>query len=253
MNKVFTSFDEAVADIFDGATVMVGGGCQRPRGVPRNLLLALQRKGVRNLTLITPAGSRGGMTIGPDGKPKLLSIVGYTRFPHAENWLDHDILTHNRQVKKIICSIAFIPGRETVLQKMYEAGEVEMEQTGHGTLATRIWAGGAGIGGFYCPVGVGTLLEEGKEKRIIDGKEYLFETPLKADFALIWAYKADKIGNLVYRGTSRQFAPLMAKAAKVTIAEVYEILEPGELDPESIVTPGIYVHRIIQTPEEDKR
>ena len=139
------------------------------------------------------------------------------------------------------------------MQKLYEAGQIELEQTGHGTLAARIYAGGAGLGGFYSPVGVGTILEEGKEKRVIDGREYLFETPLKADFALIWAYKADKMGNLIYRGTARQFAPLMAKAARVTIAEVYEIVEPGELDPESIITPGIYVHRIVQTPEEDRR
>lgn len=254
MNKVFTSFDEVVADIFDGATIMVGGGCQRPRGVPRNLIRALYRKGTRNLTLITPAGSRGSM-VGLSGKQLPITVPGatFTRFPHVEDWLDHDILTHNRQVKKVICSIAFIPGRETVLQKLYEAGEIEFEQTGHGTLAARIWAGGAGIGAFYNPVGVGTILEEGKEKRVIEDKEYLLETPLKADFALIWAYKADKMGNLVYRGTSRQFAPLMAKAAKVTIAEVYDIVEPGELDPESVVTPGVYVHRIIQTPEEDRR
>ena len=253
MDKVFTSFDEAVSDIFDGATIMVGGGCQRPRGIPRNLLLALYRKGTKNLTLITPAGSRGGMIDGPDGRPVPLPITTFARFPYVDNWIDHDIITHNRQVKRIICSIAFIPGRDTVLQKQYEAGEIELEQMGHGTLSARIWAGGAGLGGIYNPVGVGTILEEGHTKTVIDGKEYLFQTPLKADFAIIWAYKADKLGNLVYRGTSRQFAPLMAKAAKVTIAEVFEIVKPGELDPEHIVTPGIYVQRVIRTPEEDQQ
>ncbi len=240
MDKVYLSFDEAVADIFDGATIMVGGA-QGPLGIPRNLLLALQRQGTKNLTLITATGYRGMMAA---------KLYG---FPHAEDWVDHGILIDNRQVKKVICSMAFIPGREALLQKLYETGEVELEHIGHGALTARIWAGAAGLGGIYNPVGIGTVLEEGQEKRMIDGKEYLFQAPLKADFSLIRAYKADKVGNLVYRGTGRQFGPLMAKAAKVTITEVDEIVEPGELDPECIVTPGIYVHRIVEVPEEDKR
>jgi len=148
--------------------------------------------------------------------------------------------------------MAFVPGRDAFLQKLYEAGEVELEHVGHGTFTARIWAGGAGLGGVYNPVGIGTILEEGEEKRVIDGKEYLFQSPLTADFSLIWAYKADKVGNLIYQGTGRQYGPLMAKAARVTITEVGEIVEPGELDAECIVTPGIYVHRIVKVPEEKK-
>lgn len=239
MNKVLTSFDEAVADIPRGATIMVSGA-QGPLGVPRNLILALCRKGTRNLTLVTATGYRG--------KP---AARGYG-FPHAEDWVDHSILIDNRQVRKVICAMAFVPGRDALLQQLYEAGEVELEHMGHGAFAARIWAGAAGLGGVYNPAGIDTILEEGKEKRTIDGKEYLFESPLKADFSLIWAYKADRIGNLIYKGTGRQYGPLMAKAAKVIIAEVDEIVEPGELDPESIITPGIYVHRIVKTPGENK-
>ena len=130
-------------------------------------------------------------------------------------------------------------------------GEIA-EHMGHGAFTARIWAGAAGLGGIYNPVGIGTILEEGKEKRLLDGKEYLLQLPLKADFSLIAAYKADKVGNLIYRGTGRQYCPLMAKAANVTIVEVDEIVESGKLDPESIITPGIYVHRILKIPEEDQ-
>ncbi|MFC2003237.1 CoA transferase subunit A [Chloroflexota bacterium] len=240
MNKVLNSFDEAVADISDGAAVMIGGA-QGPLGTPRNLILALHRKGAKNLTLITCTGYRGGV------------MAKHFGFPHAEDWVDHSILIDNRQIKKVICCMAYHPGRGGTLRELHEAGEVELEHLGHGGFAARIWAGAAGIGGIYNPVGIGTILEEGQEKRVIDGKEYLFQTPIKADFSLIWAHKADKVGNLVYLGTGRQYGPLLAKAAKVTIAEVDEIVEPGELDPECIVTPGIYVHRIVKVPEEDKR
>lgn len=238
MNKVYSSFDEAVADIFDGATVMIGGA-QGPLGVPRNLILALHRQGAKNLTIINNAGYRG---------PVVARQFG---FPHAEDWVDHSILIDNRQVKKVICGLAFLPGRNTLLQKLHEAGEIELEHIGHGTLVLRILAGGAGLGGVYSSVGVGTILEEGKEKRVINGKEYLFQAPLTADFSLICAYKADRMGNLIYRGTGRQYGPLMAKAAKVTIVEADEIVEPGELEPEHIVTPGIYVHRIVKIPQEE--
>lgn len=237
MNKIFNSFDEAVADIPDGATIMISGA-QGPLGTPRNLILALHRKGTKNLTLITTTGYRGGV------------VAKHFGFPHAEDWVDHSILIDNRQVKKVICSMAFIPGRGGTLQELYEAGEIELEHIGHGGFTARIWSGGAGIGGVYNPVGIGTILEEGQEKRTIDGKEYIFQTPLKADFSFVGAHKADKGGNLVYQGTGRQYGPLMAKAARVTIAEVDEIVEPGELDPESIVTAGIYVHRIVKVPEE---
>ena len=132
-------------------------------------------------------------------------------------------------------------------QKLNE-GQLELEITPQGTLAERIRAGGAGIGGFYTPTGVGTIVEEGKEKRLIDGREHILELPLKADYALIKAFKADKMGNLVYRMTARNFNPPMATAARVTIVEVDELLEIGELDPEVIVTPGIYVNRIVKVP-----
>ena len=239
MNKVYNSFDEAVTEVDDGAIIMVGGA-QGPLGIPRNLLLALRRKGTKNLTLIVASGYPG------------IAAAKRGGFPHAEDWIDHSILIDNRQVSKVICCIAFVPGRESFLQELYERGEVEIENIGHGTLTSRIWAGAAGLGGIYNPVGIDTVQEEGKEKRVIDCKEYLFEPPLKADFSFIWAYKADKVGNLIYRGTGRQYGPLMAKAGKVTIAEVDEIVEPGELDPECIVTPGIYVHRIVKIPDEER-
>ncbi len=240
VNKVVPSLDEAIADISDGASVMVSGA-QGPLGVPRNLLLALRRKGVRNLTLITATGYRS------------VSAARFYGFPHAEDWVDHGILIDNRQVKKVICAMAYVPGRDAVLQKQYEAGEVELEHLGHGPFILRMWAGAAGLGGVYQPVGIGTVLEEGKEKRTIDGKEYLLEMPLTADFALVGAYKADSYGNLIYKGTGRQYGPIMAKAARVTIAEVDEVVEVGDLDPESIVTPGIYVHRVVKAPLEDRR
>ena len=216
-------------------------GAQGPLGTPRNLILALHRRGTKDITLITTTGYRGRVAAKEYG------------FPHAEDWVDHSILIDNKQIKKVICSMAFIPGRGGALQEQYEAGKTELEHLGHGTFTSRMWAGAAGIGGLYNPVGIGTILEEGQEKRIIDGKEYIFQKPIKADFAFIGAYKADLYGNLIYKGTGRQYGPLMAKAAAVTIAEVDEIVEPGELDAECIVTPGVYVNRIIQVPEEDKR
>ena len=237
MNKIFTSFDEAVADIRDGASVLIGGA-QGPIGTPRNLILALQRKGTRNLTVITTAGYRAKGAAARAG------------YPHAENWVDHGVLIDSMQVKKVVCSMAFVPGRGGFLQELYEKGEVELDHIGHGALTARLWAGGSGVGGIYNPVGIGTMQEEGQEVRVIDGKEYIFQSPITADFSLIWAHKADRYGNLAYRGTARQYGPLMAKAARVTIVEAEEIVEPGDLDPECIVTPGIYVQRIVKIPKE---
>lgn len=174
-------------------------------------------------------------------------------FPHAEDWVDHGVLIDHRRVKKVICAMAYVPGRDAVLQTLYEAGDVELEHLGHGAFIARMWAGAAGLGGVYNPVGIGTILEEGKEKRLINGKEYLLELPLTADYAFIGAYKADTLGNLVYKGTGRQYGPIMAKAARVTIAEVDEVVEPGALDPECIVTPAIYVHRVVKVPPEEAR
>jgi 3-oxoadipate CoA-transferase alpha subunit len=240
VNKVIVSFDEAIADIADGSSVMVSGA-QGPLGVPRNLLLALRRKGSKGLTLITATGYRS-----------VAAAKGYG-FPHAEDWVDHGILIDNLQVKKVICAMAYVAGREAVLQKLYESGQVELEHLGHGPFIARMWAGASGLGGLYQPVGIGTILEEGKEKRLIDGKEYLLELPLTADFALIGAYRADRFGNTVYQGTGRQYGPIMAKAAKTTIVEVDEVVEPGSLDPECIVTPGIYVQRVLEIPPEEPR
>jgi 3-oxoadipate CoA-transferase alpha subunit len=239
INKVIHSFDEAVADIGDGASVMVSGA-QGPLGVPRNLLLALKRKGSRGLTLITATGYRS-----------VSAAKGYG-FPHADDWIDHGILIDNHQVKKVICAMAFVPGRDAYLQKLYEAGKIELEHLGHGPFLARLWAGAAGLGGIYQPTGIGTILEEGKEKRVINGKEYLFEEPLTADFALIGAFKADRFGNTTYNGTGRQYGPILAKAARTTIVEVDELVELGTLDPECIVTPSIYVHRVVPVPPELK-
>jgi 3-oxoacid CoA-transferase A subunit len=233
VNKVIRSIQEAIADIEDGASIMVGGA-QGPIGVPRNLLIAIRDKGVKDLTIITATGYRS------------VAAVKYYGFPHAEDWIDHGILIDNHQVKKVITAMAYVPGRDSELQKQYEAGEVELEHLGHGPFITRMWAGAAGLGGIYQPVGIGTILEEGKEKRTIGGKEYLLEMPLTADFAVISAYKADYYGNLIYKGTGRHYGPIMAKAARKTIVEVDEIVEPGGLDPETVVTPGIYVHRIVK-------
>jgi 3-oxoadipate CoA-transferase alpha subunit len=161
-----------------------------------------------------------------------------------------DILVRNMRIKKAIVAAPVSALYVNNFEKLLRAGKVEIEMVPQGTLAERIRAAKAGIGGFYVPVGIGTTVEEGKEKKIIDGREYLLELPIKADFALIHAHKGDRWGNLVYRGTSRTFNPTMAGAAKVTIAEVDEIVELGELDPETIVTPGIYVDRVVARPKE---
>ncbi|MFC1909146.1 CoA transferase subunit A [Chloroflexota bacterium] len=225
MNKLYDSFDAAVADIPDGAVIMLGnfGG---PGGFPINLCRALHRKGVKDLTLIANTAGGIGLTIDFD---------------------DHKILFESKQVKKMIASFPFSvsASNPSPCEKQVASGEVELEMVPQGTLAERIRAGGYGIGAFYVPAGIGTIVEEGKEKRTINGKEMLLEFALRADFALIRADKADKMGNLIYRGTQRQFNPVMATAATVTIAEVDEIVEIGELDPEAIVTPGIFVNRIV--------
>ena len=226
VNKISASFDEAIADVHDGAVIMFGGFTAR--GVASNLILALRKKGTKNLTVIRNDVSGGW-----------------------RNPIDVDLLVEAGQVKKVItCWPVFgSPLKVSAVEKKYLAGEIEIEMVPQGTLVERIRAGGAGIGGFYTSTGVGTVVEEGKEKRVINGEEYLLELPLKADFAFIRAHKADKLGNLVYRKSARNFNPIMATAARVTIAEVDEIVEPGELDPDTIVTPCIFVHRIVKIPE----
>ncbi len=238
INKVFSSFEKAVADVPDGASIMIGGfGC--PGGNPDNLIIALRQQGAKNLTII----GNSPTTAEPQGAFLGIDYTGC------------DILVHNKQIGRVIASFPIwsLGGDPGPLPAQIDAGEVVLEVVPQGTLAARIWAGGAGIGGFYTPTGVGTIFEEGKEKKVIDGKEYVLELPLKADYAFVRAYKADKMGNLVYRLASRSFNAVMAPAARITIAEVDEIVEPGELDPEVIITAGIYVDRIVAIPKEDKK
>jgi 3-oxoacid CoA-transferase A subunit len=239
-SKVFKTFSEAVADIQDGATIMIGG-FGHAVDKPQNLIRALKDQGAKNLTLIVNgAGVSGSLGIGSlGGKP----------------FIDEEVLLENRQIKKAICSVpaSLVMSKPGVFERQYLAGEVELEYVPQGTLAERIRAGGAGLGGFYTPTGIGTLIEKGKEKRVIDGKEMLLEFALRADYALIKAFRADTMGNLTYRGIMRSFNAVMATAARVTIAEVEQIVEAGELDPEVIVTPGIFITSIVEIPKERNR
>lgn len=215
MNKIYDSVDAAVEDMKDGITLMAGGFglC----GNPENLIAAIHRKGVKDITLISNNCGTTDLGLG--------------------------ILLQAKQIKKIIASYV---GENKEFERQFLSGEIEVELNPQGTLAERIRAGGAGIGGFYTPTGVGTKVAEGKETRVIDGKEYLLELPLVADYAIVRAWKADKWGNLVFRKTARNFSPMMCKAAKVTIVEAEEIVEVGELDPDQIHVPSIYVHRLVQ-------
>ncbi|MBI2834638.1 MAG: CoA transferase subunit A [Acidobacteria bacterium] len=222
MNKVIAGADAAVALVPDGASVMMGGFglC----GIPENLIKALHRRGTRNLTIISNNAGVDDYGIG--------------------------ILLKTRQVKKMISTYV---GENQEFERQFIAGELEVELVPQGTFAERIRAGGAGIGGFYTPTGHGTLVAEGKETRVIDGTHYVLEMPLKADFAFVKAYQGDSLGNLVYRKTTRNFNPMMATAGRITIAEVEELVEPGELDPEAIVTHGIFVQHIFQGEGYEKR
>ncbi len=232
VNKIFHSFDETVADIFDGATIMVGGFGSFG-GLPINLIIALANQGAKNLTVIANMGGVGfelNQRIKPGG------------------YQDLGILFEQGQVKKFIGSVPALGGMPPTspLEILYNAGKVEIEIVPQGTLAERIRCGAGGLGGFYTTVGVGTVVEEGKEKKVIDGKEYILELPLTADFALIKAHRADTLGNLVYRKTARCFNPVMATAARTTIVEVDKLVPTGQLDPEVVVTPHVYVHRIVE-------
>jgi 3-oxoacid CoA-transferase A subunit len=226
VNKVYASPAEAVADIFDGAVIMIGGF--GPVGSPAKLVFALADQGARDLTIISNNVGLGDRL---------------------------DILFENRQVRKFIGSFPFRTwgSKTTFLVEQWRAGEIEVEVVPQGTVAERIRAAGAGLGGFYTPTGVGTVVEQGKERRTLNGREYILEMPLRADFALIRAQRADTMGNLVYRMTTRNFNPVMATAAVVTIAEVQEIVPAGTLDPEVIVTPGVYVKRIVQAERDEVR
>jgi 3-oxoadipate CoA-transferase alpha subunit len=234
INKVVGSFDEAVADIFDGAVVLMGG-FGPANGTPSNLLRALEKQGAKSLTLVANTPGFGRQSEG--SKPFRKTPPDYD---------DGGILIQSGQVKKVICAFPGpnYPGISVPLFEKWQAGELEVEMVPQGTLAERIRAAKAGIGAFFNPTGPGTVIEQGKEKRVIDGREHVLEYPLKADFALVRTYKADRYGNCIYHGTSRNFNPVMAGAARVTIVEADELVTLGGLDPEIIITPSIYVDRI---------
>ena len=219
INKIVASIAAAVADVHDGATVMIGGF--GTAGMPAELIDALIAQGAKELTIVNNNAGNG-----ETGLAALLKA---------------------RRVRKIICSFP----RQTDswhFDQLYRSGEVELELVPQGNLAERIRAAGAGIGAFFTPTGFGTQLAEGKETRKIDGRDYVLEHPIRADFALIKALRGDRWGNLVYRKTARNFGPIMASAAKCTIAQVREIVNLGDLDPEAVVTPGIFVQRVVEIP-----
>jgi 3-oxoacid CoA-transferase A subunit len=222
VNKVLASAEEAVERIPDGATIMMGGFglC----GIPETLIAALKARGTRGLTVISNNAGIDDFGIG--------------------------VLLRARQVRKMISTYV---GENKEFERQFLSKELEVELVPQGTFAERIRAGGAGIAGFFTPTGYGTIVSEGKETRVIDGKPYVLESPLKADFAFVKAWRGDRAGNLVYRKTARNFNPVMATAAAVTIAEVEHLVEPGELDPDQVVTPGIYVRHILQGTHYEKR
>jgi len=222
IDKIVPSIELAIAGIKDGAVIMIGGFGQA--GTPFNLVQALVEQGAQGLTVISNSISQAAP------------------------------LVENRRVRKLIASFPIWVDRTrpNPLDEQVPAGKIELVTIPQGTLAEAIRAGGAGIAAFYTLTGVGTFVEERKEKRIFNGKECLLELALTADVALVKAYKGDRMGNLVYRMTARNFNPLMAMAAELTIAEVEEIVDVGELDPEVIVTPGIFVHRVVKALKRGK-
>ena len=231
IDKVVPSFDEAVADIPDGATLMIDGFAG-PGGTPQNLIRALRDHGAGDLTIVSNTAG-------------LASVIGFGTIP-GDRPIDIGILVDNEQVKKVIASfpVSPSPSRPTSFERAYLEGKVELEVVPQGTLAERIRAGGAGIPAFYTPTGAGTVMAEGKETRTFDGREHLLEHALTADFALLKAHRADPLGNVVYRGTSRNFNAVMAASARTTVVEVDEIVKVGDLDPASVATPAIYVDRV---------
>jgi 3-oxoacid CoA-transferase subunit A len=242
INKVVGTFDEAVSDIKDGATLLVGG-FGGPAECPSYLIAAIARKAIRDLTIVGNSGGWG--TEFMEALVKRMSSIA--KFP--PDFYDLGLIVERGQVKKgIIAFPAAIGGIHTPFEKKVMNNEVELELVGQGTIAERIRAARAGIAAFYTPVGVGTFVGEGKEVREFDGRKYLLERALKADASLIRAHKADRYGNLVYKGSARTFNATMAGASKVTIAEVDEVVELGALDPEHIVTPGLYVQRVVVRP-----
>ena len=222
MNKVLASAEAAVEIVPDGASVMMGGFgvC----GIPENLIRALHARGTTGLTVIS-------------------NNAGVDDFGAG-------ILLRARQVKKMVSTYV---GENKEFERQYLSGELEVELVPQGTFSERMRAAGAGIAGFFTPTAYGTIVGEGKETRVIDGRGYVLEQPLRADFAFVKAWKGDRLGNLIYRRTARNFNPVMATAARVTIAEVEEIVEPGAIDPDHVITPGIFVKHILKGARYEKR
>ena len=235
IDKVVASFDEAVADVPDGATLMIDGFAG-PGGTPQNLIRALRDQGAKELTIISNTAG-------------LASVIGFGTIP-GDRPIDIGVLVDNEQVKKVIASfpVSPSPSRPTSFERAYLEGKVELEVVPQGTLAERIRAGGAGIAAFYTPTGAGTIMAAGKETRLFGGREHLLEHALRADFALLRADRADPLGNVVYRGTSRNFNAVMAASAETTVMEVAEIVQVGELDPGAVTTPAIFVDRVVAIP-----
>lgn len=222
MDKVYASIDEAVADIPDGASIAVGGFFTA--GTPVQLIQALAKQGANNLTIIC-------QQMGPGNEDITQLVV-------------------QGQVKKAICNYPFYrsatKGANSPFEKAVRASQIELQVYPMGTFIEKMRAGGAGIAGFYTPTGVGTIVERGKEKRTFNGRPYLLELALKPDYAFVYAWKGDRMGNISYRKTARNYNPEMAAAARITIASVEELVEPGELDPDKVHTPGIYVQRVVK-------
>jgi len=221
INKVVSSADEAVRDVFDGATLVVGGFglC----GIPENLIAALARRGVKGLTV-------------------------FSNNCGVDDW-GLGLLLSTRQIRKMVSSYV---GENAEFERQFLSGELEVELAPQGTLAERMRAGGAGIPAFYTPTGVGTLVAQGKETRTIGGREYVLEHGIVGDFSLVAAWKGDRMGNLVYRKAARNFNPMAATAARISIAEVEELVEVGKLDPECVHTPGVFVHRVVVAPRQKR-
>jgi 3-oxoacid CoA-transferase subunit A len=221
INKVVPSADEAVRDVFDGSTLVVGGFglC----GIPENLIAALVRRGVKGLTV-------------------------FSNNCGVDDW-GLGLLLSTRQIRKMVSSYV---GENAEFERQFLSGELEVELTPQGTLAERMRAGGAGIPAFYTPTGVGTLVAQGKETRTIGGREYVLEHGVVGDFSLVAAWKGDRLGNLVYRKAARNFNPTAATAARISIAEVEELVEVGKLDPECVHTPGVFVHRVVVAPRQKR-
>jgi 3-oxoacid CoA-transferase subunit A len=221
INKVVSSADEAVKDVADGALLVVGGFglC----GIPENLINALVKRGVKNLTCVSNNAGVDDWGLG--------------------------LLLRTKQIRKMVSSYV---GENAEFERQFLSGELEVELAPQGTLAERMRAGGAGIPAFYTPTGAGTLVAEGKETRTIGGRECVLEEGIVGDFALVAAWKGDRLGNLVYRQSARNFNPMAATAGRVCVAEVEELVEPGELDPDSVHTPGVYVHRLVVAPREKR-